>query len=93
MEVNLFPLCSNTLYRLSLDESMKGPIAQKCVQVAIFPLILGCYTSTLGHHPLSNTLLCLTASSYKMVLLHASQEYSTDESAIKVAEPFVLSLW
>jgi hypothetical protein len=45
-------------------------IAQRCVQVAFLPLILGCYFITLDHLPLTNTVLCLTASSLKIILLH-----------------------
>jgi len=56
---------------------MKSPNVQRCVQVAILPLILGSYFSTLDYHLLSNMLLCLTASSYKMRLLHLSQKDST----------------
>lgn len=48
----------------------QASIAQRCVQVAIIPLIFQCYFSTIFHHPLSNTLLCLTASSYKMIPIH-----------------------
>jgi hypothetical protein len=43
---------------------------------AIRPLILGNYFSTLDDPLLSNMLLCLTASSYKMTLLHLSQKDS-----------------
>jgi len=37
-------------------------------------LILGRHFSTLDHHPFSNLLLCLTASSYTAILMHLSQE-------------------
>jgi hypothetical protein len=87
IEGNLFPLWNNTFFKLTLDESMKSPIAQRCVQDATLPLIYGCCCSTQGHHPFSNMLLCLTASSYKMILLHLSQEDSTVEDVIQVAEP------
>ena len=39
----------------------KASTAQRCVQVAILPSILGCYFSSLDHRPIRNTLLCLTA--------------------------------
>jgi hypothetical protein len=51
------------------------------------PLNLGCYFSTIHHHLLSNMLLCLTASSYKMLLLHISQEDFTTSTMMQVAEP------
>jgi hypothetical protein len=47
-----------------------------CVQVAVPPPIVECYCSTLDHNLLSNAL-CLTASSYKMIPLHLSQEDTT----------------
>ena len=65
----------------------KASFAQKCVQAAILPLIVGFYFSTISHYPLSNTLLRPTASSYKMIILHRSQEYSTAYAVIPVAEP------
>ena len=61
--------------------------AQKCVQVAILPLIVAFYFSTITHYPLSNKLLRPTASSYKMIILHLFQEYSTAYPVIPVAEP------
>ena len=64
----------------------KASIAQKCVEVSNLPLIVGRYCSTIDPHPLSNTLLCPTASSYKMILLQLSQENSTAYAVIQVAE-------
>lgn len=77
VEGNLFPLWTNTALKLTLDESMKTSIAQKCVKVAILPLILDFYCSKIDHFPVSNTLLCLTESAYKIILLHLSKEDST----------------
>jgi hypothetical protein len=51
--------------------------AQWFGQIRILQSILGCYFSILDHYSLSNILLCLTASSYRMKLLHLSQEHST----------------
>jgi hypothetical protein len=47
---------------------------QRCVQVAILPWILGCYFSALYPPLLNNMSLCLTAYSYKVILLHLSHE-------------------
>jgi len=80
-----FPLWSNTVFKVTLNES-KASIAQRCVQAAVLPLILGCFFSTLYHRPLSSTLLCLTSSSYQVILLHLSQEDFTAEAMIQVAE-------
>jgi len=54
----------------------KVSIPQKCVKVAIPPVITGCYISTLDNHLLSITALCLTASSYQMILLYLPKEDS-----------------
>jgi len=51
------------------------------------PLNIGCYFSTIHHHLLTNMLLHLTASSYKMLLLHLSQEDFTASTMMQVAEP------
>jgi len=75
--MNLFPLWSNTAFKLTLDESMTSLHCPEVCSGAIFPLILECYFSALDHHPLSNTLVCLTASSYTMTVLHVPQEDST----------------
>jgi len=71
-----------------LDAAMKSFILKRCFQVAVLLFILWCYSSTLDHHPLSNTLLYLTASSYKTILLYLSQGYSTAYAMIQTAEPF-----
>ena len=60
---------------------LKASIAQRCVQVAVLP-----FFGTLDHRPLSNTLLCPTYSSYKVILLHLSQDDFTAQVVIKVAE-------
>jgi hypothetical protein len=65
---------------------VKASISQRCVQVAVLPLILGCFFSTLDHRPLSNTLLYPTYFSYKVILLHLSQEDFTAQAMIQVAE-------
>jgi hypothetical protein len=60
---------------------LKASIAQRCVQVAVLPLILDCYFSTLYHQPLSNKLLCLTASSYKVIFFPSSFSSSSAAAA------------
>ena len=63
----------------------KASIVRKYVQVAILPLIIGCYFSTIDHYPLSNMMLCPTAFSYKMVTLNLSQKYSTAYAVFQIA--------
>jgi len=77
IEGNLFPPWRNTALILTLDESMKGLHCPEVCSSWILPLILDFYCSTIDHHPVSNTLLCLTASAYKMILLHFCKEDST----------------
>jgi len=62
-EWNLLPLWSNTAFKLTYMNQLKDSIVQGSVQVAILPLTLGCYFSTLDHRPKSHTPLRLTASS------------------------------
>ena len=52
----------------------KPPLLRTRVRVEVLPLIIGCYGSTLDHHPLSDTLLCFTACVCKMILLLLSRE-------------------
>jgi len=69
IEGNSFPSWSNIAFKLTLDDSVK---CLHCPEVcsSCNSSILGCYFSILDHRPLSNTLPCLTASSYKMIILH-----------------------
>jgi hypothetical protein len=59
MDGNWFPLWSNTTFKLTLEESMKSLHCPQVCSRCNFPLLLGCYFSSLDHHPLCNMLLCL----------------------------------
>ena len=87
IEGNLFALWSNAFFKLTLDESMKSLHWSEVCSSCKSSINSWMLFSILGHHPLSNMLLCLTASSYRIILLHLSQEYSTAEAVIQVAEP------
>jgi hypothetical protein len=81
IEGNLFPLWSNTAFRLTLDEATKFFILQRCVQVAVLPFILWCYSSTLYHHP--RVTLC-----YVWLPLPTERYYYTFLKEIPLLKPW-----
>jgi hypothetical protein len=50
-EVCLFPLCSKTAFKLTLDESMKSSAVQWHVEAEVLPSAHRCCCSIPDHHP------------------------------------------
>jgi hypothetical protein len=61
----------------NFDPRTVQPVGSRYTGYATRPTIAECYCSKLRHHLLSSTLLCLTSSSYKMILSQVSEEDST----------------
>ena len=90
IEGRLFPLCSKTVFRLTLDESMKNPpTVQGHVEAEVLPSTHRRLYSITYHHLSKSTLQCSTDSSYKMTLSHPFLVLPIAETVIQVAESWL----
>ena len=81
-----FPLCSKTVFRLTLDESINSLHCSEGCESWSSPI--NTHTHMSLHHPSNSTLQCSTASPYKMTYSRPLTESSTAETVTQVAEPW-----
>lgn len=82
----LFPSCSKTTFKLTLEESMKSLHCSEACWSWSSSITHRLLSSITDHPSSKSTLRCPTASSYKMTFSHHFLEGSTAEAAIQAAE-------